>query len=171
MGRGFIEYSLPAAGRTEFVAYSAFLTYRLPDGSELPVDQQPAWCPVCMRFVLGERLPSVAELEQSLAAVQARDPQRLRMLTFVGRSVEDETAELGRRIGWRRGRVNPPRCLECGCDRILPLPPGNEFAHPATGEPVVVASSGFASTDRWVAEFTPEGTKPAEPHAAPDPAG
>jgi hypothetical protein len=159
MGRGFIEYSLPAVGRSEFVAYSAFLDYRLPDGSTLWVEQQPAWCPSCGHFVLAERLPDVVELKESLAAVQAGEPEKVRQLAFLGRSPDEQVAELTRRIAWRRVRRSPPRCLYCGSDRVLALPPGNEFSHPATGERVIVASSGFASMGRWVAEFSPEGIK------------
>ena len=159
MGRGFCEYSLPASGGREFVAYSAFLDYRLADGSTLHVDQQPAWCPACGHFVLAEFIQTVAELEQSLAAVSSGDPERMRLLEFIGRSPAEEVAELTRRIEWRRGRVSPPRCLECGAVGVVPLPTSDRFAHPATGEPVALISSGFASMARWVAEFTPEGTK------------
>ena len=141
------------------MAYSAFLTYQLPGGLALSVEQQIAWCPTSGQFVNAERLPSVLELEQALTAVQSGDPQQLQQLEFVGRSADDETAELVQRIEWRRGRSSPPHCLECGCDSIISLPASNEFAHPATGEPVVVASTGFVSMERWVAKFTPEGLK------------
>lgn len=154
MGRGFIEDNLPASGRREFVAYSAFLTYRM-EGGTLPVDQQPAWCPACLCFVLAERLPEVAELERSLAAVLGGE--RKQQLDVLGRSVEQEASELTRRIAWRRGRRSPPRCLHCGSDDVTPLPIANDFSHPATGERVVVTSSGFAVMRTWVAEFSPEG--------------
>ncbi len=159
VGRGFIEYRREAAEQSEFVAYSAFLDYRLPDGSTLGVDQQPAWCRGCGQFVLAERLPEVAELDELLAAVKAREPETVRRLTVFGRSAEDEVAELTRRIAWRRGRQSPARCLHCGSGQIVALPSGGEFAHPATGERVTVVGSGFASMARWVAEFSSEGIK------------
>ena len=40
MGRGFTQYSFPDSGSSDTVAlYSAFLDYRLPDGSFLHVRQ------------------------------------------------------------------------------------------------------------------------------------
>ena len=159
MGRGFIEYRRETADQGELVAYSAFLDYRLPDGSTLAVDQQPAWCPTCGQFVLAERLPELAELEEMLAAVRGQEPEALRRLAVFGRSAEDKVAELTRRIAWRCGRRSPARCLHCGSDRAFAIPAGGEFAHPSTGERVAVVSSGFASMERWVAEFSPEGIK------------
>ncbi|MGL6074990.1 MAG: hypothetical protein ACRC8S_12595 [Fimbriiglobus sp.] len=157
VGRGFVEYSLPSSGGHEFVAYSAFLDYRFADGSTLTVEQQPAWCPACRRFVLAERIPEMAELEDRLAAVRSSHSERRRLLTALGQSPAGEAKELIRRIGWRQGRVSPPRCLECGTAGVHTLPASKEFAHPATGEPVMLVSSGFASMERWVAGFTPEG--------------
>lgn len=165
MGRGFIRFLMPASGRTEFVAYSAFLSYRLPNGTELPVDQQVAWCPACVSFTIAERLPSVTELELSLSEVRSADPARLRWLAFLDRSPDDEADEITRRIAWSRGRRSSPRCLECGCDRILLLPEGDAFGHPATGEPVEVVGTGWASMARWVAKFTPEGVEIARPES------
>lgn len=159
MGRGFIEYHGEAADRSEFVAFSAFLEYRLPDGSLLMVDQQPAWCPACGQFVLAERLSEVAELEAMLAAVKDQEPETVRRLAVFSRSAEDEVAELTRRLAWRRGRRSLARCLHCGSDQIVAIPTGGEFAHPDTGERMSVVSSGFASMERLVAEFSPEGIK------------
>jgi len=42
MGRGYVEYHLPEAGREEWVLLSAFIYYPLPDGSQLPIAQQQA---------------------------------------------------------------------------------------------------------------------------------
>jgi hypothetical protein len=35
MGRGFVEYHLPESGRDEWVLWSAFIDYRLADGTKL----------------------------------------------------------------------------------------------------------------------------------------
>jgi hypothetical protein len=64
MGRGYIQYRLPATGRDVWVLFSAFYNYRMPDGSLLSVNQQPAWCPQCGDFVLGECIQSVEQMEQ-----------------------------------------------------------------------------------------------------------
>ena len=159
MGRGFIEYRRSTADRNELVTYSGFLDYRLPDGSTLGVEQQPAWCPACGRFVLAERLPDMDELERRMAEAKSGEPGLVRRLAAVGRAVQEEVAELDRRIAWRRERHSPARCLHCGSDHVTALPAMNEFVHPATGERVTVVGSGFASMERWVAEFSPEGIK------------
>jgi hypothetical protein len=157
VGRGYIEYHLEAAGRNEFVAYSAFLNYRLADGSTLSVGQQPAWCPACGHFVLAEWVPAVVEMERQLASVRAGEPETLQKLAFFDRSVEDEIAELTRRLTWRRGRQSPERCLHCGSDRVNGVPVWGEFSHPVTGERVSVQGTGFADMRTWIAEFSPEG--------------
>jgi hypothetical protein len=59
MGRGFVEYHLPESGRDELVVWSAFIDYRLADGTKLHILQQPAWCPACNHFVIAEEVPSV----------------------------------------------------------------------------------------------------------------
>lgn len=74
----------------------------------------------------------------------------------------ERVAELRRCVEWRKGRRSPPRCLECGSIGPIPIPMSGEFAHPATGERVVVGSSGFADTVPWYAEFSPEGEQITE---------
>ena len=168
MGRGFVEYHLPESGRDESVLWSAFIDYWIADGTKLHIWQQPAWCPACNRFVLAEYIPSVEELEEEIAKFRSADPDTLRTWAFVsnGSPVSERFAELLQYIEWRRGRRSPPRCLECGAVGPAPIPMSGEFAHPRTGERVVVGSSGFADTATWFAEFSPEGERLAEQHAA-----
>jgi hypothetical protein len=137
MGRGFVEYHWPAANHRTWITFSAFLHYRLRDGSTLPVEQQPAWCATCRDFRLADdALLRLALAEQVL--VEALN-------------------EIDRRIDWRRTRIGPARCLECGSSAITPIPCAGTFAHPATGEPVSVVNSGFAVTPSWQADFSSEG--------------
>ncbi len=150
---------MPKSGRKEAIAFSAYLNYRLADGSLIHVDQQAAWCKGCDKFVVAEYLPEVKELEKSLADLLAGDVKRVQRLDFVGRTAAEETDQLSRRIEWRRNRSSPPRCLECGSRKITPLPSDEEFAHPATGEKVIMGSMVFADMDWWDAEFSPEGEK------------
>jgi hypothetical protein len=170
MGRGFVRYSLPESGRDEWVLFSAFLDYRLADGTRLHVEQDPAWCPACRAFVAAERVPTVEELEREVAEFQAGDPDLLRQWAFVsgGQTAAGRIAELRRRVEWRRGRRSPARCLRCGGGGVAPLPVDGEFRHPQTGERVVVGGSGWADAVPWFAEFSPEGKLLAEPDAAPD---
>lgn len=165
MGRGYIEYQLPDSKRDEWVLFSAFLNYRLPDGSTLSIGQQPAWCWACRAFVLAEELSSIASLEEEIHRLEAADPEALRTWAFVsnGEPVQDRITELHRRIEWRRGRISPPRCLHCGTLEIVPIPWTGEFPHPQTGERVIVVSSGWADAAPWIADFSPEGEQLAEP--------
>jgi hypothetical protein len=165
MGRGFVEYQLPESGRDEWVLWSAFIDYQLTDGTKLHILQQPAWCPVCNRFVIAEQIPAVEALEEEIARLRSGDRDTLRTWAFVsnGSPVAERIAELLRYVEWRQGRQSPPRCLECGAVDPVPIPGSGEFAHPGTGERVVVASSGFADTAPWFAEFSPEGEQLAEP--------
>ena len=170
MGRGFVEYRLPESGRDEWVLWSAFIHYRLADGSKLHILQQPAWCPACSRFVIAEEIPSVEALEEEIARFGSGDCDTLRTWAFVsdGGPVAERVAELSRYVAWRRGRQSPARCLECGAVAPVPIPTSGEFAHPRTGERVVVGSSGWADTAPWFAEFSPEGERIAERVTAPD---
>jgi hypothetical protein len=167
MGRGFVEYHLPESGRDEWVLWSAFIDYRLADGSTLHILQQPAWCPVCRRFVIAESVPGVEQLEEEIARFRSADPDTLQMWAFAsdGGPVTERVAELLRYIEWRKGRQSPPRCLECGAVGPVPVPMSGEFVHPGTGERVVAGRSGFADTAPWFAEFSPEGERFAAPGA------
>jgi hypothetical protein len=84
---------------------------------------------------------------------------RQRQLRPAGRRkrISEMLGELHRRLHWRRARISPPRCLECGSVEITPIPGSGAFAHPQTGERVVVSDSGWADTAAWFAEFSPEG--------------
>jgi hypothetical protein len=159
MGRGFVEYHLPDSGRDEWVVWSAFIGYRLVDGTKLPILQQPAWCPACGGFVIAEEVPSVQALEEEITRYRSGDRATLDQWAFASNGVPaaERVAELLRRVKWRHGRQSRPRCLECGAVDPVPIPISGEFAHPRTGERVVVGSSGFADTAPWVAEFSPEG--------------
>lgn len=159
MGRGFVTYQLSESRREEWVLFSAFISYRLSDGTMLDVDQEPAWCPACDRFVIAERIPQLNELHEEIGRFRGSDFETLQRWAFVSNDapVETRIQELSRRVGWRRERKSPPRCLECGDIGIVPIPLTDEFDHPGTGEKVKVIDNGFADTDRWVAEFSPDG--------------
>ena len=161
MGRGFNEYLMPESARREGVAFSAFIDYRLPDGTKLPVLQQAAWCPNCQAFALAEDVPSIESLEAEIRGLEASDPNLLQKWAFVsnGAPIENRMAELRKRVEWRWARRSPPRCLPCGSVGVTPVPDSAEFAHPQTGERVVVGFTGFVDMDPWAAEFSPEGEK------------
>lgn len=158
MGRGFTQFAFPESGAEDMYAlYSAFLYYRLPNGQLLRVRQTECWCSMCNRFDTAEVVESMEELETELDRLRNPDEEESRMLAFIGTPIEERIAETELRINWRRNRTSPAKCLHCGSTDIMPIPGANEFAHPITGERVVVAGRGFVSTDEWHAEFTPEG--------------
>jgi hypothetical protein len=168
MGRGFVEYHLPDSRRDEWVLWSAFIDYRLADGTKLHILQGPAWCAACGRFVIAEDIPSVEALEEEIARYRSNDPDALQKWAFVssGAPAEERIAELMRYVRWRQERRSPPHCLQCGSTDPVPIPMGGEFAHPRTGERVVVGSKGFADAATWIAEFSPEGEQLAQPGRA-----
>jgi hypothetical protein len=159
---------LPESGRDEWVGFSAFIDYRLADGTRLHVLQRPAWCRVCNSFVIAEEIPSPEALQEEIARFRSADGETLRIWAFVsnGSPVAERVAELLRYLEWRRGRQSPPRCLECGAVDPIPIPMSGEFVHPGTGERVVVGDWGWADTAPWCAEFSPEGERLAPPEPA-----
>lgn len=161
MGRGFTQYSFPDTGSPDTVAlYSAFLDYRLPDGSLLHVRQQECWCPNCDCFLMAEEVPTLAELEAELVRLMNPDEELRQVVAFLEVPIEKRIEDARRRIEWRRTRKAPPKCLHCGSSNITILPhldESQEFNHPKTGERVVVAGRGFSDDAPWHAEFTPEG--------------
>jgi hypothetical protein len=163
MGRGYIEYTSPTTGRTFWVLLSAFLEYRLGDGSKLDIDQQPAWCRRCREFRLAEQIPSIEELEQSIAELQMREGPLIEHWELVfceektDENIEREIARYRKRISWRRCRLSAPRCLSCGSTAVDPIPVNGEFFHPESGGRFVVSGGGWASAAPWVAVFSPEG--------------
>lgn len=106
---------------------------------------------------MAERVESLDELESEFARLRYPDDEEARMLTFIGTPIEERIAEIELRMIWRRNRVSPAKCLQCGSTNIVQIPDTEEFLHPKTGERVVVADHGFASTDSWHAQFSPEG--------------
>ena len=106
MGRGFVQYQLPDSGREEWVLPSAFIHYRLADGTKLEILQQPAWCPACGRFVIAEEIPSVQALQQEISRYRSADPDTLQQWAFAsnGAPVAERVAELLRYVEWRQGR-------------------------------------------------------------------
>jgi len=168
MGRGSVAYHLPESGRDEWVLWSAFIDYRLADGTRLHILQRPAWCRVCNRFVIAEDIPSPEALQEEIARFRSADGETLKTWAFVsnGSPVAERVAELLRYLEWRRGRQSPPHCLECGAVDPIPIPTSGEFVHPGTGERVVVGDWGWADTAPWFAEFSPEGERLAPPEPA-----
>jgi hypothetical protein len=158
MGRAYTQYSFPDSGtENAYVLYSAFLNYRLPDGSLLHVQQKECWCATCNCFLMGEHVPDVWELEIEISHLLNPDRDTQVLIAVMGRPVEELLEEIRARIRWRKTREAPAKCLKCSSTEIIFVPDSNEFRHPKIGERVLVVGHGFASTTIWHAEFTTEG--------------
>jgi len=170
MGRSYTQYRFPETGREEWVLFSAFIDYRFADGSKLHILQNAAWCRDCDRFVITEEISSIQSLEIELGKTRSGQEDTIRIWQFVsnGEPVATRISELEKRISWRIARMNPARCLECGGFGVVALPGGDEFRHPNTDEPVIVASSGWTDAGPWRAEFSPEGDRLDEQCGAPE---
>jgi hypothetical protein len=171
MGRGYTQYRLSETGREEWVLFSAFIDYRLPDGSKLHILQDAAWCPNCDRFVVAEEIPSIESLKSELEKTRSGETKTVQIWQFVsnGQPISIRIAELEKRIEWRIARVNPPRCLECGGLGIVAVQGNKEFQHPKTGELVTEISSGWTDAAPWSADFTSEGDAMDEQNVGPKP--
>jgi hypothetical protein len=158
MGRGYTKYRFPDSGAEDaWVLHSAFLNYRLQDGSLLHVRQRDCWCPKCDCFVVGEDFATVEELNVEVAQLLNPDTEQRLIIDYIGKPVEQLIEELRVRIKWRHTREAPAKCLKCGSTGIVPLPDCKEFKHPKTGQRVVFEERGWACTKEWHAEFTTEG--------------
>lgn len=161
MGCGYTQYRLEESGREEWVLFSAFIVYRFPDGSKLHILQDSAWCHDCDRFVVAEQIPAIESLRSELERMRSGDATLIDIWRFIsnGQPVSNRIAELEKRIEWRIARVNPQRCLECGSFGIVIVSGGKAFRHPKTDELVTEVSAGWADTEPWSADFSPEGDK------------
>ncbi len=106
---------------------------------------------------MAEWVQSLAELEAELEELLDPDEENRRKFAFIGIPINDLIAETRKRIKWRQHRRSQAKCLHCGPTDIIMLPNSEEFAHPKTGERMVVVGRGFAEANPWQAEFTTEG--------------
>src|SRR5262245_2408357 len=58
-------------------------SYRLPDGTTVPVEATFVWCEACNSVRWGEKLPGLDALRSRLTAIEARDPAIVEELSFV----------------------------------------------------------------------------------------
>jgi ferredoxin-like protein FixX len=153
--------------------HDSLRTYALPDGSTVTIQRELVWCGACRAVCWGERLADLAGLEQELAACEARDALIMEKLSaLVNRHnpfeevLSRHTQALWSRIGWRRKRASPPRCLECGATDILVLPRSQTRSgrdkwtlagHPGCGGVIVVLQEPILSLNREWLHYSAEG--------------
>ncbi|MBB5040451.1 hypothetical protein [Prosthecobacter dejongeii] len=76
-----------------------------------------AWCHTCKKVVDAERVPTLRELEDHLESVRL-EPYAERKL-FAYWPPDEEIIVTQRYIEWRKNRVAPSRCFECGGHDVL----------------------------------------------------
>jgi len=88
------------------------------------------WCESCRAIRWGEVLPEVSDLENLIAAAVSRDQSVISDLlryshhATVEELFELKLRELRQQLTWRRSRISPPRCLECGSIAITGVDQG-----------------------------------------------
>src|SRR5688500_19585778 len=104
--------------------------YEFEDGTHLDVHTNPAWCRACGGLTHGERIDSMAQIDQQIADLN--DPSS-ELYRFTQRSLLpelddlvpkdkfrlDQLAEAHKRRAWRQRRTSPPRCIRCGSTDLL----------------------------------------------------
>ena len=144
--------------------------YEFEDGTRLDVHTTPAWCRACGGLTHGERIDSLARIDQQIADLN--DPSS-ELYRFTQRSLLpelddlvpkdkfrlDQLAEAHKRRDWRHRRTSPPRCIRCGSTDVVILPIGEAVPHPAGAGTIEVRWIGMCSTsfNEWF--FTPEGER------------
>ena len=113
--------------------------YVLPDGTEMLIGADEAWCRHCHDFVLVERLENPEVLEARARSFHSRKPPSFAALlpeldwkAIADRRLKEDLHEAEQ---WRialASRRSPPRCLQCtGTDFIVLPPDGAWIDHPA----------------------------------------
>lgn len=119
------------------------------EGATLKLPYFYAWCLDQGRIVLSEWFPSLEDL-----AAERAEVAELRQSMPEEDMVDVPTLDwVDQQIRWRRQRVSPPRCLECGTTRLVrgkdPRDTASPIEHPGCGGDI--AMSGL----RYVEEESP----------------
>lgn len=122
----------------------ALYDYLLPDGKNIPVPHEVAWCSDCDRGVHAERFPT-GDLSAAEETALERRRKYVAALT-----------------GLMTGRQSPPKCLNCGSARVtyLDSPTGvtaDSVKHPHCGGALRLEFFAMASVKQRLRLYTPEG--------------
>lgn len=157
------SYEVHCPGHTHRLWVHNAHYYLLADGTTLHVNKWPIWCHGCGAFTLGEWLPSVGELRQSIAECEhyAARPGWIPHDRYTGIK---ELPDMRER--WRAARAGPPRCLDCGSSGIILMqdPCGAEIPGKGRCTARFWCFADASSPDVPVRYYTPEGER-ADPPA------
>lgn len=76
------------------------------------------WCRTCSKVVQAEYVPSLEALERELVLIRSNAPDEERFFTVSGFD-DEQTLEITDYIQWRKGRIAPSKCFECGEEALL----------------------------------------------------
>jgi len=152
----FTEFRVEGELEPTCVYFFSTLRYRLGQDIAIGIEQDAAWCEGCQAFEAAEYVPSVEELNERMRDLQKASDKR-DFLYPTRTAVNHAIAELRVRINWRLGRTSPPRCLVCGSTRIILVDFDEKRSCVIHGKHLSEVTYGFADTDDWIAEYSPEG--------------
>jgi hypothetical protein len=132
--------------------------YLLPDGRQLPVRQEAAWCRNCRTVVAAEFIPSLEAVNEQIR--QCNDPSDKLHKCF-GRSAIDEIRSQSRlTLEWLVTRASPAHCLKCeGTDIVHIHTSSGDMVDTISGTRIrCLTDYGHAAlVFRFVRYLTPEG--------------
>jgi len=152
--------------------------YEFSETDRLDLHTALIWCYRCESFSDGEYLSTVEEIDQQMRDLH--DPSSMLYCIILdgvhcdaireqfgeesvaewrADRLQEKTAELERRRRWREGRMSPPKCIQCGTTRIVPLTFEGPIPNPCGDGIIQVDVVGHCSTDfnNWY--YTPEGDR------------
>ena len=146
-----------------FIAY-----YVMPDGAQISMRQEIAWCATCRDFSACEEFPSVSQIESELEAEFEHRRQNEYCGGTLRQYVDAALSQLQPWISLAQERKSPPRCLTCSRTNLLRL--GHATAHepygalshrwrhlhPLTSSPISIVLIAHVGDCR-VGYYTPEG--------------
>ena len=120
-------------------------SYSISDKAHLTIRQRCAFCKQCSQVVRAEYIPTTEVIETELAEAKTLN-------------AEEWIPDLLSYLDWRKTRVSPPRCLECGSTEII-LSEIDErdddddierIKHPDCGGTITISPRGFSLNRLWI---------------------
>jgi hypothetical protein len=151
--------------------------YLLPDGSQMFVDDVPAWCRQCGTFIRAEKFSTPEELERKAREWFDTHANRPGIpYEFLSKEKQDASnlellnQGLNEAVQWRKAlatRTSPPRCLKCGGIDFVAFPTdGTWTTHPGEpGRKVRVAGISLATMAGYGNLYDTNGRRIPDRHA------
>lgn len=82
--------------------------------SYLPIQTNTSWCYGCANITISERIRPLDVLGDQLRRLHVNESRS----SYPHPQSQYEARDTPRRVEWRRRRISPPKCLECGDTKI-----------------------------------------------------